>query len=148
MPQDLVIFDIDGTLVNLDHRLNYVKTKPPNWVAFFKASVYDTEVRPVRYIAEMFAQYMNVDIVITTGRNEDYRDITEAKLKEIGVRYNKMYMRGSKDFRPDYIVKKDMLEQIRDEWGEPMCVFDDRPEVVKMWRQEGLFVFDVNQELK
>ena len=29
-PKGLCIFDIDGTLVNLDHRVHYIKENPPN----------------------------------------------------------------------------------------------------------------------
>jgi hypothetical protein len=30
-----VIIDIDGTLADTTHRLHHIKSKPPNWDAFF-----------------------------------------------------------------------------------------------------------------
>ena len=30
----LVVFDIDGTLAKIDHRLGFVRSKPKNWKAF------------------------------------------------------------------------------------------------------------------
>jgi hydroxymethylpyrimidine pyrophosphatase-like HAD family hydrolase len=30
----LICFDIDGTLANIEHRLDYVRSKPKNWKAF------------------------------------------------------------------------------------------------------------------
>jgi len=35
---NVYVFDLDGTLANIDHRLHFIKTKPKNWPAFFEAT--------------------------------------------------------------------------------------------------------------
>ncbi len=49
-------------------------------------------------------------------------------------------MRADKDSRKDFIIKKEILEVIRKDFDDPEILFvvDDRPSVVKMWREEGL----------
>lgn len=32
---DCIIFDIDGTLANIDHRLHHLEGFNPNWKSFF-----------------------------------------------------------------------------------------------------------------
>jgi hypothetical protein len=55
-------------------------------------------------------------------------------------------MRKADDFRGDDIVKREILDEIFADWGrKPDMVFDDRPRVVRMWREEGIFVFNVYQ---
>ncbi len=41
------------------------------------------------------------------------------------------------DMRPDWIVKKQLLWEIRKEF-DPLIAIDDRNSVVKMWREEGI----------
>jgi 3-dehydroquinate dehydratase-2 len=47
----LVVFDIDGTLANIEHRLDYVRSKPKNWKAF-DAGIPNDKVNP--HVAEVF----------------------------------------------------------------------------------------------
>ena len=52
-------------------------------------------------------------------------------------------MRGDDDYRPDWEVKQEMLDRMRDEGLDPKIAVDDRPSVVMMWRDNGLTCFDV-----
>ena len=144
---DVVIFDIDGTMSNSDHRVKYVRTEPKNWQAFFNAAINDKIIEPVCEIFRTIRDKTDDIIVIATGRNEENRDITEQWLNANGLSgYEKLYMRGSNDYKPDFEVKREILEQIRSDFNtDPKMVFDDRPSVVRMWREEGLFVFNVYQ---
>jgi hypothetical protein len=55
-------------------------------------------------------------------------------------------MRKEGDYRSDDIIKKELLDEIVADFGKvPNIVFDDRPRVVKMWRENGVFVADVYQ---
>lgn len=143
----LIIFDIDGTLANIDHRVKYVKSKPKNWDAF-DAGIPNDKVNP--HVAEVFFSLRdaNHDIVFATGRSERSRDATVAWLKKNGfwLISSHLYMRKDGDYRGDDIVKKEILDQITSAWGrKPDMVFDDRPRVVRMWRENGVFVFNVYQ---
>lgn len=142
----LVVFDIDGTLANIKHRLDYVRSKPKNWKAFDAGIPNDKVNDPV---AEVFRQMVEEGhhVILASGRNERSRQATEDWLSKNSLNgYEKLYMRKADDFRSDDIVKQEILDQIVLDYGKkPDMVFDDRPRVVKMWRDNGIFVFNVYQ---
>jgi hypothetical protein len=143
----LVVFDIDGTLANIEHRLDYVRSKPKNWKAFDAGIPNDKVNMPVARMYWSLANMKTHDIIIASGRSERTRLATEAWLRQhIGSEWQKLYMRPADDFRGDDIVKREILDQIIADYGKkPDMVFDDRPRVVRMWREEGIFVFNVYQ---
>ena len=143
----LIVFDIDGTLANIEHRLDYVRSKPKNWPAF-DAGIPNDTVNP--HVAEAFHSLKAAgnEIIFASGRNERSRDATMKWLQDNRFwNYTaKLYMRKADDFRGDDIVKREILDEIVADWGrKPDMVFDDRPRVVRMWRDEGIFVFNVYQ---
>ena len=143
----LIVFDIDGTLANIEHRLDYVRSKPKNWKAF-DAGIPNDVVNP--HVAEAFHSLKAAgnEIIFASGRNERSRDATMKWLQDNRFwNYTaKLYMRKADDFRGDDIVKREILDEIVADWGrKPDMVFDDRPRVVRMWRDEGIFVFNVYQ---
>lgn len=83
-------------------------------------------------------------IVYCTGRDESAREATEKWLdRHVGVPYEALHMRDLYDARRDAVVKRDIFErEIRDRY-HVVGVFDDRMQVVKMWRELGLTVFQV-----
>lgn len=141
----LVVFDIDGTLANIEHRLVYVRSKPKNWKAFDAGIPNDKVNEPV---AEIYRQiiYAGHNVVLATGRNERSRDATVDWFVKNDLPRRKLYMRKADDFRSDDIVKQEILDQIIADYGKkPDMVFEDRPRVIRMWRDNGIFVFDVFQ---
>jgi hydroxymethylpyrimidine pyrophosphatase-like HAD family hydrolase len=141
----LIVFDLDGTLANIEHRLDYVRSKPKNWKAFDAGIPNDKVNEPV---AEVFFSLRGHDIIFASGRSERTRDATMKWLQDNRFwNYNaKLYMRKADDFRSDDIVKREMLDDIIADYGKkPDMVFDDRPRVVRMWRDAGIFVFNVYQ---
>jgi hypothetical protein len=54
-----------------------------------------------------------------------------------GVPSDRLYMRGDKDNRPDYLVKKDILDRIRTEFDVIHAV-DDNPSVIALWQENGI----------
>jgi phosphoglycolate phosphatase-like HAD superfamily hydrolase len=44
MSEELVIFDIDGTLADVSQRIRRLKKKPKNWEAFFRGMVQDKAI--------------------------------------------------------------------------------------------------------
>lgn len=143
----LIVFDIDGTLANIEHRLDYVRSKPKNWAAFDAGIPNDKVNYPV---AEMFWALDATDqhtIILASGRNERSRKATVDWLRKNSLgNYAQLYMRKEDDFRSDDIVKQEILDQIIVDWGrKPDMVFDDRHRVVRMWRDNGIWVFDCNQ---
>jgi len=144
----LVVFDVDGTIANIEHRRAYVRTKPKNWKAFEAGIPNDDVNLPV---AEVFRQLVSdaafTDVVLASGRSEKTREATEDWLRFYNLQgYQKLYMRQDGDYRSDVDVKSEILDQIIVDFGKkPDMVFDDRKGVVDMWKRNGIWVFDCNQ---
>jgi hypothetical protein len=143
----LVAFDIDGTLANIEHRLDYVRTKPKNWKAFDAGIPNDKVNQSVAMMFWALQEQEMHDIILASGRNERSRQATEQWLTHNALGgYQKLYMRKADDFRSDDIVKLEILDEIIADYGrKPDMVFDDRPRVVRAWRSQGIFVFNVYQ---
>jgi hypothetical protein len=143
----LVVFDIDGTLANIEHRLDYVRSKPKNWKAFDAGIPNDAVNKPVAEMFRLITRDAGHNVVLASGRNERSRCATEDWLEIRGLgNYERLYMRKADDFRGDDIVKQEILDEIIADYGrKPDMVFDDRPRVVRMWRDNGIFVFNVYQ---
>lgn len=143
----LIVFDIDGTLANIEHRLDYVRSKPKNWKAFDAGIPNDKVNEPVATVMRNMATWGH-NIILASGRNERSRQATEDWLWKHDLLdvYDILYMRKADDFRNDSIVKDEIIDQIVADYGKlPDLWFDDRPRVVKAVRARGIFVFDVYQ---
>ena len=143
----LVCFDVDGTLADGAHRVHYWRQKPRNWDMFRSEIINDA---PIQQICDIAKQMPTAhDLIVCTGRGEDSRDVTTKWLHKNSISFQKMYMRTEHDYRDDYIVKKELLDEIIDDYGkQPDLWFDDRPSVVKMLKANGVFVADVYQKKK
>ena len=147
MNRNTVIFDLDGTLANIDVRRK-LAAKPNgklDWDVFFDPSNIKLDVpnEPVVKMAQLFAQD-GYTIIIFSGRSDKTATATVVWLKQNKVPFNKLVMRDSKinHFTPDDILKKDMLDKHVD-INDVFLVVDDRNKVVDMWRSLGLDVFQV-----
>lgn len=138
----VIVFDIDGTLANIEHRRQYVATKPKNWKAFNAGIVNDTPHEDIVWLSRrLFAH--NTTVILCSGRGEEQREVTEKQMKDFGVTFDKLFMRPAGDYRQDSIVKVELLQQIRSEFGNPFLWFDDRTQVVNAIRAEGVRVLQV-----
>ena len=158
------IFDLDGTLANIDSRRD-ISMKPNgklDWEIFAAPDSilnWDTPNEPVIKMAQMFNDY-GYKVVIFSGRNDRGFVATKHWLTEHDVPYDLLVMRPDKfkanswpiadgnpatpDMRymPDEILKKKMLDTFVD-INDVFLVVDDRDKVVKMWRDLGLNTFQV-----
>jgi hypothetical protein len=70
--------------------------------------------------------------------------MTEDWLKFYDIDYNQLIMRRTGDTRKDSIIKEEIFwEQIEPHYNV-IAVFDDRDQVVKMWRSLGLKCLQVD----
>jgi phosphoglycolate phosphatase-like HAD superfamily hydrolase len=140
-----VIFDVDGTLMNIEHRRHHVEQKPKDFEAFRRAIVNDTPNEDVVLMAKLLRDAGN-RILIATGRLIDDIDITVSQLKDAGVWFDAIYTRAKFDqYKPDFEVKEQFLQFMRADGFNPTMAFDDRQQVVDMWRRNGLRVFHVDK---
>ena len=138
--KDCIICDIDGTLA-------LHNTRGP-----FEIEKCDTDIvnRPVRELLSYFFYFNDIaksEIFLFSGREERYREVTERWLKNNNIEYFALYMRSTGDNRADDIIKEELYnEYVKDKCNVLFCV-DDRPRVVKKWKELGLFVLDVYQDI-
>jgi len=147
MKRNCFIFDLDGTICDVRHRLHYITTHPQNWDAWNKGLIYDTPNLAVECIYKsLFAtkSVMGVELFFVTGRSNDYRELTTEWLKTFGFEWDALYMRKHRDNRDDTIVKDEIAAEI-EKTHNILGVFDDRKKVVDMWIKRGVWVFDVGQ---
>lgn len=130
------LFDIDGTLADLTHRLPHIQTEPKDWRAFFAACGDDAPIGHICEVARTLAQFEH--IVLVSGRSDECREATETWLTREMIHFNGLYMRKAGDHRPDHMVKSELLDQIIGDGFRPIMAFDDRTQVVNMWRERGI----------
>lgn len=136
MRRNCYVFDLDGTLADLSHRLHHIQKEPKDWRAFFAEVGKDA---PIPHMIELwFDLAFNPPRVIVSGRSDECRDATKRWLDYHGLTPSALYMRKAGDHRPDYVVKRELLDQMRADGWEPIMAFDDRDQVVKMWRDAGI----------
>lgn len=126
-----ILVDIDGTLAH------HEGVRGP-----YEASKYDLDEFDlnVAMLAERWADGhgQHCDIIVMSGRDEDYRQVTEEWLEDNDFLYRSLYMRPSGDRREDSIVKNELFEtNIAGNYNVDF-VLDDRNRVVDMWRAKGL----------
>lgn len=138
-----VLVDLDGTLADITHRLHFVKQEPKDWKGFFQTIMQDS---PRKEVIEQVKKYKDThNIVIVSARPENYKHDTIIWLYQyLGIWFDTIIMRRAEDKREDSLVKKEILERYFDKENIE-CVFDDRPRVIRMWREQGLQVVDVGE---
>lgn len=127
-----VIFDIDGTLALKGDRSPYDESRV----------LEDLPNKPVIKMANFL--YPQYDIFFLSGRTEGCRADTLTWLqKHLGfyIYDRRLKMRQIGDTRKDSIVKRELLDEIGN--FNVHFVFDDRQQVVDMWREIGLTCFQV-----
>lgn len=125
------IFDIDGTLAHADNRGIYDYEKVNT----------DRLNQYVKYILDILSK--DHEIIICSGRDDACLEQTKEWLDNHGIKYSHIFMRKTGDKRKDCIIKKEIFEENIKGKYQVMGVFDDRNQVVNMWREEGLKVFQV-----
>ncbi len=134
-----VVFDLDGTMADIDHRLHVVQGEKQNWDLFFELCHEDEPIPEIIAVCQAMHR-MGHYIEIWSGRKERCRAKTEAWLEAHGVPYYELQLRPDGDERPDTELKEEwLLKQRRIPMGvEPDLVFDDRRRLVDMWRRNGI----------
>lgn len=137
-----IIFDVDGTISDPSHRIQFAQAK--EWDEFQRLAHLDPVI--VNIADLMRKLNWSANIILLTGRNEKYRHVTEQWLRdaELDYCYEELLMRPDEDYRPDHEMKIDLLEKrfgskegvLRNVW----FAIDDRNSVVEALRNYGLTV--------
>jgi predicted kinase len=133
-----IICDLDGTLALMQDRSPYDASRAGEDIPNFP-------------VVDLVQTYRNrgVEVVFVTARENSsdgsYYEITDNWIRKFVFSDGNfsLIMRENGDHRKDSIVKKEMYEQeILNNWNI-MFVVDDRPQVIRMWKELGLFVLNV-----
>ena len=130
------IFDVDGTLANVDLYLHLVRGSNKDYDAFHEASM---DALPNIEVVEMLnhAFFDQMHVIIVTSRMEKWRGLTSMWLAKNDIGHHALFMREDDDNRPDYEVKKDILHKIKKHWTVAYAV-DDNPNVIRLWEEYGI----------
>jgi len=77
-------------------------------------------------------------VLIVTAREEVYAFHTMFWLRFQGVEFDQLYMRRKKDYRPDNIIKSEILDIIRADGYNVVRAYDDNPSIWEVWEQNGI----------
>lgn len=169
-----IVFDLDGTLADPEHRNHILKRNWPerpdamDWDEYFHACEGDA---PIEHTINVFrglrGRLLDQNVIeIWSGRSEGagclVRKKTMAWLRHhvchgfVGYETSDFFrppegrwqdivlrMRPHGDHRPDYEIKREWLNEARAHRMAPELVFEDRDQVVSMWRSEGVPCFQV-----
>lgn len=123
MTRPLAVFDVDGVLADVRHRLRFVESRPKDWDAFFSAAVDDPPLPQGVALAQESAK--TCEVVYVTGRPERCRRDTLAWFAEHGLPEGRLSMRRPRDFRPARVAKLDLLRTIAADRAVAVVVDDD-----------------------
>ena len=110
----IIACDIDGTLFNNEHRAEFIpqdKSHADNWRRFNELHIYDEPIQYRIKFLRLLAMMPGVRIVYITGRSDEFRDETIARLNLVQAPKGNLYMRQSDDHRKAADVKIDIIRR-------------------------------------
>lgn len=138
-----IIFDLDGTLANLEHRLHHIQQKPKNWDRFFTECDKDERIYSVCNVFDALVADRNSQVEIWSGRSSIALDQTvkwlEGNLRLHALKNhqtNEQLAQVRTTFQRNFIVHADSQSK-----GELDC-----KHVHLRMRQQGRYIAD--DELK
>lgn len=130
---DAYVFDVDGTVAKMNGRSPFAWDKVNTDLP--KTNVIDV----IKALAKT-----NATIIGVSGRDGSCKEMTQQWLSTYGVPYDEFYIRPAGDNRKDYYIKEEIYRNHIEGRFNVLGVFDDRDQVVHMWRQLGITVFQVD----
>ncbi len=123
MSRPLAVFDIDGVLADVRHRLRFVERRPKDWDAFFDAARDDPPLAKGVALAQESAK--DCEVVYVTGRPERCRADTLEWFARHGLPEGQLSMRRGRDFRPARVAKLELLRRLAGDRTVAVVVDDD-----------------------
>lgn len=130
--EQVYLVDVDGTLAEMGDR------SPYEWDRV------DEDLPRAQVVETIQALWVTgYPIIVMSGRDEECREKTENWLRVNKIPYDGIFMRKHGDMRKDNVVKQELFDtHIRHNY-DVVAVFDDRQQVVDMWRAMGVDCFQV-----
>lgn len=154
----LVIFDLDGTLADVRHRLHYIKPDPAvdpvtgkkvkrRFDLFHSSCIHDGVIEPVAYFYRKFVADPDVTVIALSGRATSAYDKTVDWFRNNNLSLpDEILLKTGDQYMPDVVQKRLQADRLEEKYGRVIdMVFEDRDRVVQMWKDRGTFVFNVDQ---
>ena len=129
--KEAIIVDIDGTLAKMQGR------SPYDWSKVSKDKVNE----PIKTLVNSMSQ-LGYIIIVVSGRDGSCEEETTKWLDKNDIDCDFLFIREKGNNEKDTIIKKRFLDKIKKKF-RILFVLDDRDQVVKMWREEGLTCLQV-----
>lgn len=139
---DAVIADLDGTLCDVSEILHLVEGEDRDFHAFHAASAGCPSVAAV-VEAVRAAKASGRGILIVTGREFTWRDVTLDWLAKHDIPYDELVMRIVGDYRPDDVIKAEMLDDLEKRGWAVAEAWEDRDDIAALWESRGITVHRV-----
>jgi uncharacterized protein YxjI len=125
--RECVIFDLDGTFAFLGDRSPYDASR----------AEHDEVNQAVHFVYEAIRRGKPETVVLlVSGREDRWRAETERWLERHGIIADELFMRRAGDRRKDTVVKREIYERHIAGRYTVRVVFDDRDQVVRLWRDD------------
>ena len=141
MNRPLAVFDIDGVLADVRHRLHHVEGARKDWDAFFGAAPDDPPL--AQGVALALESANDCDVVYVTGRPERCREDTLAWFRRHGLPEGRLSMRRDGDRRPARLAKPQLLRSLARDRVVAVVV-DDDAQVCAAYRKAGWPVLEAD----
>jgi phosphoglycolate phosphatase-like HAD superfamily hydrolase len=130
----LAVFDVDGVLADVRHRLRYVERRPKDWDGFFAAAPDDPPLAEGVTLARASAE--DCEVVYVTGRPERCRADTLDWFRRHGLPEGRLSMRRTNDRRPARLAKPQLLRDLARDRVVAVVVDDDE-QVCDAYERDG-----------
>ncbi|WP_059007384.1 phosphatase domain-containing protein [Streptomyces specialis] len=120
----VAVFDLDGTLADVRHRLRHLRRRPPDWDAFFAAAPDDPPL--AEGVALALEHAATSDLAYVTGRPARCRRDTATWPTRHGLPAGALLMRADGDRRPARIAKPRLLARLARDRAVSVVVDDDQ----------------------
>lgn len=137
-----VIVDLDGTLVDVSDIEHHVTGPEKDYAAFHAASS-DAPADAEVLAAVQEAHASGLAVLVVTSREFVWRDLTLDWLVAHEVPYDELVMRIVGDYRPDHVVKAEMLDRLEADGYAVERAWEDRDEIADLWAGRGIEVVRV-----
>lgn len=122
------IVDTDGTVADAaGHR---------GWFETSKYHLDEPHMHTVHTVRALHDQ--GFPIVALSGRDEEFKDVTERWWNDQGIPFDVFHFRPKGDRRNDAIIKYELFKERIEPFFNVLGAFDDRPRVLRMWRAIGI----------
>jgi hypothetical protein len=79
-------------------------------------------------------------VLVVTSREFIWRDLTLDWLVEHDVPYDQLAMRVVGDYRPDHVVKAEILDGLEADGYRVLEAWEDADDIAELWRSRGIEV--------